>query len=203
MSTAALLFVATFGVVFALGLQSLNVNGGHKLAAAVTSFAISGSNLVLFKLLPGPTGVLEIAAYLLGGPLGIVASMLAHPHLMAWAQRPPSTWRLQLVSPHEAEAQVAAAFACADTADEPFIERLQPSPAAAGLHATALNGFAGLHRSDPVTAALTSAEHQALRELADELLHPDGFAHAVPPEVRDRARIARGLQPCEIHSYAR
>lgn len=80
--TALLLFASTFAVVFALGLQSLNVNGGHRLMAFVTSFAIGGSNLVLFKVMPGPTDWMEIAAYLLGGPFGIVASMLAHPHLV-------------------------------------------------------------------------------------------------------------------------
>ena len=81
MTTAVLLFAATFAVVFTLGLQQLNVTAGHRLAAFVTSFAITGSNLVLFKLLPGPTGVLDIAAHFLGGATGIVASMWAHPHL--------------------------------------------------------------------------------------------------------------------------
>ncbi|MES2959771.1 MAG: hypothetical protein V4792_16400 [Pseudomonadota bacterium] len=82
--TALLLFAATFGAVFALGLQSLNVNGGHKLLAALTSLLIGISHLVLFKVLPGPTDALQIAGYLLGGPLGILASMWAHPQLVAW-----------------------------------------------------------------------------------------------------------------------
>lgn len=75
--TEMALFGSTFLLVFALGLQSLNVNGGHYLAAFLTSFVIGGMNLVLFKLAPDATGA-EIAAYLLGGPLGIVASMAAH-----------------------------------------------------------------------------------------------------------------------------
>lgn len=79
MTTAAILFLSTFAVVFALGLQSLNVNGGHRLLAFCTSFLIGASNLVLFKVLPGPTDTLQIAAYLLGGPFGIVCSMAAHP----------------------------------------------------------------------------------------------------------------------------
>lgn len=86
MSTAALLFGATFAVVFALGLQSLNVNGGHRLLAVLTSFCIGGSNLVLFKVLPAHTDALQIAAYLLGGPLGILASMAVHPRLVRWAR---------------------------------------------------------------------------------------------------------------------
>ncbi|MDP1586615.1 MAG: hypothetical protein Q8M07_02630 [Prosthecobacter sp.] len=77
MITALALFASTFVLVFALGLQSLNVNGGHKLAAFFTSFAISGSNLPLFKLAPDATP-LQMAAFILGGPFGIVASMQAH-----------------------------------------------------------------------------------------------------------------------------
>lgn len=80
--TAMVLLLSTFVVVFALGLQSLNVNRGHLVLAAVTSLFIGTSNLVLFKVLPGPTDAWQIAAYLAGGPLGIVASMLAHPHLV-------------------------------------------------------------------------------------------------------------------------
>ncbi|HLX30765.1 MAG TPA: hypothetical protein VKV24_19995 [Casimicrobiaceae bacterium] len=81
--TALILFASTFGVVFALGLQSLNVNGGHRLLAAMTSFAIGSCQLALFKVLPGPTSPAEIACYLVGGPLGIVAAMGAHPWLAA------------------------------------------------------------------------------------------------------------------------
>lgn len=75
--TSAALFISTFVLVFALGLQSLNVNGGHYVAAFVTSFAIGGANLVLFKLAPEASGA-EIAAYLTGGPFGIVCAMHAH-----------------------------------------------------------------------------------------------------------------------------
>jgi len=72
-----ILFVSTFVLVFALGLQSLNVNGGHYAAAFLTSFFIGGSQMVLLKLGPN-AGVSEIAAYLLGGPLGIVCAMYCH-----------------------------------------------------------------------------------------------------------------------------
>jgi hypothetical protein len=81
---AAALFLSTFCAVFALGLQSLNVNGGHRTAAFITSLLIGSSQLALFKLLPGPTDAWQIAAYLLGGPFGIVASMAAHPRLVRW-----------------------------------------------------------------------------------------------------------------------
>lgn len=79
--TALALFCSTFALVFALGLQSLNVNGGHYRAAFVTSALIGIANLVLFKLAPDANGV-EIAAYLAGGPLGIVCSMHAHRRLV-------------------------------------------------------------------------------------------------------------------------
>jgi hypothetical protein len=88
MITALYIFGSTFVVVFALGIQSLNVNGGYRWLAAVTSLVIGGSNLVLFKLLPQETNAIQIAAYLLGGPAGIVASMAAHPMLLRWSRRP-------------------------------------------------------------------------------------------------------------------
>lgn len=93
MIQAALLFSATFAVVFFLGLQQLNVSAGDQLAAFVTSFAISGANLILFKVLPGPTGWMELAAYFVGGSFGIVASMRAHPRLRAFfaSSEAPST----------------------------------------------------------------------------------------------------------------
>lgn len=75
--TEIYLFGSTFVLVFALGFQSLNVNGGHYALAFATSFAIGLSNLVLFKLVPQAT-LPEMAAYLSGGPIGIVASMWVH-----------------------------------------------------------------------------------------------------------------------------
>ena len=72
--TAITLFASTFALVFFLGLQSLVVNAGHRWLAFANSFAIGTANLVLFKLAPDAAG-LEIAAYLSGGPFGIVAEM--------------------------------------------------------------------------------------------------------------------------------
>lgn len=71
------LFASTFVLVFLLGFQSLNVNGGHYGAAFWTSFGIGVSQVVLYKLVPS-ADVTEVIAYLLGGPFGIVASMWAH-----------------------------------------------------------------------------------------------------------------------------
>lgn len=72
--TALALLASTFCLVFFLGLQSLVVNAGHRLAAFANSFAIGTANLILFKLAPDASGI-EIAAYLCGGPFGIVAAM--------------------------------------------------------------------------------------------------------------------------------
>lgn len=86
LTTAAWLFASTYVLVFALGLQSLNVNGGHYRAAFITSLGIGGSNLVLFKMAPDASG-LEIIAYLAGGPLGIVSAMRAHPYIVRLYRR--------------------------------------------------------------------------------------------------------------------
>lgn len=79
--TELALFASTYVLVFALGLQSLNVNNGHYWAAAFTSLFIGSSQLVLFKLAPNADWS-EMLAFVSGGPLGIVASMHAHPHLV-------------------------------------------------------------------------------------------------------------------------
>lgn len=75
--TAIALFASTFALVFFLGLQSLNVNNGRHAAAFITSFGIGAGQLVLYKLAPDAGGM-EIAAYLIGGPFGIITSMWAH-----------------------------------------------------------------------------------------------------------------------------
>lgn len=80
--TELTLFASTFVLVFALGVQQLNVQHGHRLAAFFTSLLIGLSQLALFKLAPDASGT-EIAAYLAGGPLAIVCAMAAHP----WMRR--------------------------------------------------------------------------------------------------------------------
>lgn len=75
--TALILFVSTFVAVFALGFQSLNVNQGHYRAAALTSFAIGGGNLMILKMVPDGD-IAAMGAYLIAGPVAIVASMWVH-----------------------------------------------------------------------------------------------------------------------------
>lgn len=72
--TALLLLASTFALVFFLGMQSLVVNNGHRALAFANSFAIGLSQLALYKLAPDASGI-EIAAYLSGGPIGIVTAM--------------------------------------------------------------------------------------------------------------------------------
>ena len=82
--TALLLFAASFAVVFALGFQQMNVHARLYQLAFATSLAIGVAQLVQFKLLPQPTGWLDVAGYLFGNAFGIVAAMKAHPAVMAW-----------------------------------------------------------------------------------------------------------------------
>jgi hypothetical protein len=91
-----ILFVSAFGVVFALGFQSLNVNAGHYRAAFTTSLAIGAFNLFLYKLAPNVNSTTEIAAYLIGGPIGIVCAMLAHARLKRWLTRNDPVTSIQL-----------------------------------------------------------------------------------------------------------
>ena len=81
--TAALLLVNTFLLVFFLGMQSLAVNGGHRVMAFFNSLAIGTCQLVLYKLTPDASGI-EVAAFLLGGPFGIVAAMIT---FLWWRRR--------------------------------------------------------------------------------------------------------------------
>jgi hypothetical protein len=76
--TALTLFAAIFAVVFLLGLQQLLVHGRRYLPAFVNSVAIGTAQLALYKLVPHETSGLDLAAYLAGGPLGIVAAMAVH-----------------------------------------------------------------------------------------------------------------------------
>jgi len=82
-SMPIIIFVSTFITVFALGFQSLNVNRGQRTAAFVTSFIISAGNIAVLKVIPnGDLLSLNTLAYMLGGPFGIVFSMIAHEKYM-------------------------------------------------------------------------------------------------------------------------
>lgn len=80
--SALYIFLACFAVVFLLGIQQLNVNGRHYLAAMLTSYGIGTAQLFLLKVMPQPTSHWEIAAYLNAGPIAIACAMAAHPWLL-------------------------------------------------------------------------------------------------------------------------
>lgn len=75
--TTLLLFASTFGLVFALGLQSQFVNNGHYGAAFANSLMISVAQLGALQIVHATTPM-HYAAYVVGGPLGIVSSMVLY-----------------------------------------------------------------------------------------------------------------------------
>lgn len=76
------IFCATFLLVFGMGFQALNVTKGHIKAAFVTSFLLGLANLALLKMVPSTESMLDIAAFLCGGPFGVIASMKLHSMFM-------------------------------------------------------------------------------------------------------------------------
>lgn len=83
-----ILFTSTFVLVFAFGIQSQSVNQGHYRIAFFNSFIIGTGNIVLYKLAPEANAT-EIIAYLLGGPLGITASMYVHRRFVKKTAKTP------------------------------------------------------------------------------------------------------------------
>ena len=79
--TELALFLSAFTTVFSLVFQQQNVVHRHFRAAAVTSLAIGGCQIYLWRTLPGASAS-EIAATLLGGPLGVISSMYLHPLIL-------------------------------------------------------------------------------------------------------------------------
>jgi hypothetical protein len=88
--------LATFVSVFTLGLQSLNVNQGHYLAAAVTSFFIGSGHIFLYRYMPA-AGVHEFIAYYLGGITGITFSIWFHKRAKAWLAFQRARWRRRAI----------------------------------------------------------------------------------------------------------
>jgi hypothetical protein len=87
------LFLSTYLVVFSLGAQSLLVNNGRYEMAFMNSLVIGSCNLALFKFAPDATG-LQVAAFLLGGPFGIVSAMWTFRHLHRTTPKPKQHPRL-------------------------------------------------------------------------------------------------------------
>jgi hypothetical protein len=102
MKYALLVFAGTWLSVFTLGLQSLNVNQGHYLAAAVTSIGIGIGHVLLYRYMPGANKV-EIGFYLAGGVTGITASMWFHRRAKAWLSLRIARWHARRVVDEHAD----------------------------------------------------------------------------------------------------
>lgn len=78
--TTFLLGLSTFVLVFLLGFQSLSVQSKKWMIAPFISLGIGGCNLYMFLVVPHVDihNYTHVAAYLLGGPVGILASMFVH-----------------------------------------------------------------------------------------------------------------------------
>jgi uncharacterized membrane protein YuzA (DUF378 family) len=87
--TELLLFGSTFGMVFFMGFQSLAVNTGMFWVAGLNSLIIGAFNLTLYRTAPHVSGSWEIAAYIIGGPCGILCAMKAHKHVAKWVSHGP------------------------------------------------------------------------------------------------------------------
>jgi len=77
------IFLAQFIMIMLLGLQSINVNRGDKVMAAITSFllGICGFYVTGSVAKAYVDGIMSsvFVAYLIAGPLGIVTSMYMYP----------------------------------------------------------------------------------------------------------------------------
>ncbi|MDP1635259.1 MAG: hypothetical protein Q8L69_11340 [Gallionellaceae bacterium] len=71
---AFLLFIGSFFIVFALGFQQHNVHYRRYRAAFMNGIFIGAMNLLVLRLGPSASPV-EMAAFLIGGPVGIVAAI--------------------------------------------------------------------------------------------------------------------------------
>lgn len=80
------IFLAQFVMIWFLGLQSINVNRGHKLIAALTSFCLGVAGFYV-------TGTIAevyhegmftsmFLSFVLAGPCGIVSAMYCHPRII-------------------------------------------------------------------------------------------------------------------------
>ncbi len=78
MSSTLILFFAGYVSVFMYGFQSRNVNEGHYGLAAITSFLISGSQLLVWKEIFNDTSVFNAIIWAISGSLGITSSMYVH-----------------------------------------------------------------------------------------------------------------------------
>lgn len=75
MTSTLTLFASTFALVFCLGMQSLLVNNKHYIGAFFNSLCIGTCQLILIVKISAGATPAEVAAFLSGGPFGIVTAM--------------------------------------------------------------------------------------------------------------------------------
>ena len=80
-----LIFSCQFAAIFLLGLQSLMVRDDNKIGAVIGSYFIGTTQFYLYSVI-GQMGAGSVAssqwwAFVLAGPVAIVFSMYAHPHI--------------------------------------------------------------------------------------------------------------------------
>lgn len=86
----ALVFVAQYGTVLLLGLQSLNVNQRRYVAAAITSLLLGVAGFFTTSVIGAAKGMTLSAlwwSFVLAGPCGIVTAIWAHPALIRLIRR--------------------------------------------------------------------------------------------------------------------
>ena len=85
MVEAAIVFVVQLIYIGLLGAQSLNVNNYRYVGAFATSLMLGALGFHLTSVVAehrGAVGSLVWFAYIMGGPCGIVLSMILHPRLV-------------------------------------------------------------------------------------------------------------------------
>lgn len=81
--TAALLFLSAFATVFLLVFQQQNVIHRARWLGSLTSLAIGTAQLTLWRYVPDASTA-QLAAVLVGGPVGYNAALSVHPWVVRW-----------------------------------------------------------------------------------------------------------------------
>ena len=86
MKQIILVFVAQFSVTLLLGLQSLNVNGGHVYLAILTSALLGVFGYYVTSMIAATniSGMFSLLwwAFIIAGPCGIAVAIKTHPWLV-------------------------------------------------------------------------------------------------------------------------
>jgi hypothetical protein len=85
--THAILFASAFATVFLLVFQQQNVIHRARWLGSMTAIAIGLAQLTLWRAVPDAS-LSQLAAVLIGGPVGFNAALTAHPWIVrAWKRK--------------------------------------------------------------------------------------------------------------------